>query len=123
MIHKMAEAMEKIDRAMVREWIEDLVLWKIFQGFDVQRVILKKLAEELDASYQLGDSEDESKGIDGYLHGEPVSIKPVQLQGEAPPTRGYQRPHSLLRGIRLQQGPPSLHRGTIRDVPRTLIPL
>lgn len=80
MIHKMAEAMDKIDRGMVREWIEDLVLWKTFQGFDVQRVVLRKLADRIGVSYELGGPEDESKGIDGYLGDQPVSIKPATYQ-------------------------------------------
>ena len=76
MLKNMKEAMEKIDRDMVRDYVEDLVLYKTYQGFDMQELVLQKLSEKFDMDYEMGDAEDESRGIDGYLGGNPISIKP-----------------------------------------------
>lgn len=76
MIKKMRKAMKKIDEEMVREWVEDLVIDKTAEGLIIQEFILKSLAEKKGVDYRLAKPEEESKGIDGYLGGEPVSVKP-----------------------------------------------
>lgn len=77
MVQQYQEAGAKIDRDMVEEWVRDLVLTKTFIGLMTQKAVLEILAER----YKLGDvraarPEDESKGIDGYLGEQPVSVKP-----------------------------------------------
>lgn len=77
MVVKMREAAEEIDREMVHRWVRDLVLYKTYTGLGRnEEAILKALSEEYDLPYELGDAADESKGIDGYLGGKPVSVKP-----------------------------------------------
>jgi hypothetical protein len=77
MVVKMREATEEIDREMVSRWVKDLVLYKTYTGLGRnEEAILKKLSEEYGISYGLGTAEDESKGIDGYLGDQPVSVKP-----------------------------------------------
>lgn len=77
MVVKMREAAEEIDREMVNRWVEDLVLYKTYTGLGRnEEAILKKLSEEYGLPYELGTAEDESKGIDGYLGDQPVSVKP-----------------------------------------------
>jgi hypothetical protein len=83
MVQNMSEAMGQIDRDMVQEWIEDLVLYKTYLGFDTQEAIFRKLADEYDAEYSQATIEDESQGIDGYLDGQPVSIKPETYKQKA----------------------------------------
>lgn len=80
MIQQMREAMNQIDRPMVNRWIRDLVLYKTYLGFDTQEVIFHKLAGEYHREYTRAEADDESKGIDGYLDGQPVSVKPVTYQ-------------------------------------------
>lgn len=66
-----------IDKEIVRNWIEELVIVKTFAGLKFQEAILKKVAEHLDKTYSLSTPEEESKGIDGYIGELPISIKPV----------------------------------------------
>ena len=80
MIQNMSEAMDQIDENMVQEWIEDLVLYKTYQGFDIQEVIFERLAEEYKAEYRASTPEEESKGIDGYIGKQSISIKPITYQ-------------------------------------------
>lgn len=84
MVVKMREAAEEIDREMVNRWVKDLILYKTYTGLGRnEEAILKKLSEEYDLPYQLGTAEDESKGIDGYLGGQPVSVKPITYKQKA----------------------------------------
>lgn len=81
MVVKMREAAMEIDREMVREFIEDLVLYKTYSGLGRnEEAILKKISEEYNIGYKLGTAADESKGIDGYLDDQPVSVKPITYQ-------------------------------------------
>jgi hypothetical protein len=76
MVEEFRQTIGKIDKKMVRNWVEDLVITKTFVGFRFQEAILKKVAEMLNGQYRLATPEDEAKGIDGYINGIPVSIKP-----------------------------------------------
>lgn len=76
MVDNLREAINLIDEDMVKEWVEDLVLVKTATGFIIQELILKKLSEVENCDYRLATPDDESQGIDGYLGGQPVSIKP-----------------------------------------------
>lgn len=84
MVVKMREAAEEIDRKMVNRWVKDLVLYKTYTGLGRnEEAILKKLSEEYNLTYKLGTAEDESKGIDGYLGSQAVSIKPITYKQKA----------------------------------------
>ena len=76
MINSFKESIQKIDRALVKQWIEELVVVKTFAGLKFQEAILKKIAEKLKTQYKLAKPSEESKGIDGYIGKTPVSIKP-----------------------------------------------
>lgn len=76
MIEKLKEAIKLIDRPMVRSWVEDLLLEKTFIGLRFQEAILKKVAKIKNTTYRLSKSEEESRGIDGFVGKIPVSIKP-----------------------------------------------
>lgn len=77
MVVAMRDAAQEIDREMVNRWVRDLVLYKTYTGLGrIEEAVLKALSEEYDLPYELGDAADESRGIDGYLGGQPVSIKP-----------------------------------------------
>ncbi|MEK7680037.1 MAG: MjaI family restriction endonuclease [Deltaproteobacteria bacterium] len=76
MIENFKDALSKIDKEMVSKWVEDLVIIKTFVGLRFQEAILKKGAEIKGTTYRTALPEDESKGIDGYIGGVPVSIKP-----------------------------------------------
>jgi len=81
MVVKMREASEQIDKEMVHRWVEDLVLYKTYTGLGRnEEAIFEKLAERYDLEYTRSTPDEESKGIDGYLGEQPVSIKPHTYQ-------------------------------------------
>lgn len=76
MVQKLKEAIILIDKEMVNKWAKDLILTKTFVGLSFQESILKKIARLKNTSYRLATPEEESTGVDGYVGGKPVSIKP-----------------------------------------------
>lgn len=75
-VQNLREAIQLIDREMVEQWVEDLVIYKTFNGLYVQKAILASLAERKETTYRLATPEEESVGIDGYVGDVPYSIKP-----------------------------------------------
>ena len=76
MIENLKMALLKIDRTLVKLWVEDLVFVKTFAGLKVQEAILGKLAEIKGCNYHLAEPYEESQGIDGFVGEEAYSIKP-----------------------------------------------
>lgn len=74
--------LKAIDPALVKAWVEDLVLVQTFVGLAVQRAMLKELATYTKRKYRLASPEEESKGIDGFIGDTPVSIKPATYKVE-----------------------------------------
>jgi hypothetical protein len=81
-LREFENVMGKIDENVVRDWVEDLVLVKTFIGLRFQEAILKRVAASLGKEYRLATPEEESEGIDGFIGGEPVSIKPSTYRVE-----------------------------------------
>lgn len=77
MVEQFKEAILNIDKEMVRNWVEELVIVKTFSGLKFQEAILKKLAIHFNQPYRLAVPEEESKGIDGFIGETPISIKPI----------------------------------------------
>ncbi|MDD3771558.1 MAG: MjaI family restriction endonuclease [Weeksellaceae bacterium] len=77
MVTLFKEAILKIDKETVREWIEELVIVKTFSGLKFQEAILKKISLHFKKSYRLAKPDEESKGIDGFIGDKPISIKPM----------------------------------------------
>ena len=75
-IKNLQEAIKLVDEDLVRNWVEDLVINKTFNGLYVQKAILASLAERLNTSYRLASPDEESQGIDGYVGNTPYSVKP-----------------------------------------------
>ena len=75
-VENLKDAIKLIDKAMVREWVEDLVITKTYNGLYVQEAILSKLAQKLDKNYRLATPAEESQGIDGYVGNVAYSVKP-----------------------------------------------
>lgn len=59
----------------IRKWVENLTYEKTYSGLSAQEQILSEIATDLGKNYQLGDANDEKKGIDGYVNGKPLQIK------------------------------------------------
>lgn len=80
MVKNFDNAIQKIDRNLVKSWVEDLVLVKTFAGLRFQEAILKKLSKIKGCEYRLADPFEESKGIDGFVGEEAYSIKPTTYE-------------------------------------------
>ena len=77
MVTLFKDAILKIDKETVREWIEELVVVKTFSGLKFQEAILKKISLHFKKPYRLAKPDEESKGIDGFIGDKPISIKPM----------------------------------------------
>lgn len=75
-VENLKEAIKLIDKEMVRQWVEDLVITKTYTGLYVQKAILAKAAEMNGTGYRLARPEEESLGIDGYVGDVAYSVKP-----------------------------------------------
>lgn len=76
MVKAFQENIGKIDRDVVRQWVEELVVVKTFAGLKFQEAILKAVAAKYQKEYRLATPAEESKGIDGVIGEVSVSIKP-----------------------------------------------
>ncbi len=75
-VQNLKEAIVLINEEMVRNWVEDLVITKTYNGLYFQQAILEKLSAISGLPYRLANAEEESKGIDGYVGETAYSIKP-----------------------------------------------
>jgi len=76
MIENFQKVMTKIDEKLIEAWVKDLVIVKTFIGLRFQKAILKAVADKEGKNFRLANPSDESKGIDGCIGKEPISIKP-----------------------------------------------
>jgi hypothetical protein len=77
MVKLFQESIQKIDRDIVHQWVEELVIIKTFAGLKFQEAILKAVASKYGLNYRLATPTEESKGIDGVIGEVAVSIKPI----------------------------------------------
>lgn len=82
-LQEFKDSLNQIDQKIVEQWVRDLVIVKTFAGLRFQEAILKKGAELKGTNYRLAGSDEESKGIDGYIAEIPVSIKPYTYEVKA----------------------------------------
>ncbi len=90
LLKKYRDALTKVDKDMVREWVEDLVFKKSYQGILYQEVCIKKTAEHFGQTWRLARPAEESQGINGFIHTVPVQVKRSQgsyhvLMDQLPP--------------------------------------
>ena len=76
MVENFRQVLPQLDAQMVEKWVKDLVVVKTFVGLKFQEAILKHVAEHLGMDCRTADPNEESKGIDGFIGNNPVSIKP-----------------------------------------------
>jgi len=76
-VKKMAQAMEKLDRDMVRKWVLESVLKKAYAGSRIQEVVLKKVAGIRKEPYRLPEKAEQDLGIDGFIGDRAFRIRPV----------------------------------------------
>ena len=73
-VQRIRENLNSLNHDDVKNWTKDLVIDKTFAGLQIQLDILEMVSET--GEFRLSTPDEESKGIDGYVDGEPVSIKP-----------------------------------------------
>ena len=76
MVGNLKTAIALIDDNMIKTWVEDLVIAKSFTGLHFQQAILSRVAKMKRTTFRIARPDEESKGIDGYIGQEKVSIKP-----------------------------------------------
>jgi len=79
-IRKMKKAYSQINDNLINDWLEDLIYKKTFIGLKIEKLIMTELSMKFNVKYTPTNQKGESKGIDGYLNGNPVSIKPASYQ-------------------------------------------
>lgn len=77
MVEELKKSIVLIDKKMIREWVEELVVVKTYAGLKFQEAILKKVSAGLQVEYRLATPEEEVQGIDGMIGSRFVSIKPI----------------------------------------------
>ena len=74
-MQELIENLKKLTKEDVRQWTEDLIIDKTFNGLlEKQQKVLEMVSKT--GEYRLATPEEEAKGIDGVVDGEFVSIKP-----------------------------------------------
>lgn len=79
---KISEAMSLIDRDMIEQWVKDLIYAKTFCGLRVQNAIISFIAAKFAKQYRFANTKEEAEGIDGFIGGMPVQIKPTSYKYE-----------------------------------------
>lgn len=80
---EMRDAVQLIDREMIRAWVEDLVYNKTYCGLRFQSAIIAFLAARVGKEYRLANVEEEAKGIDGFIGTTPIQIKSITYRLES----------------------------------------
>ena len=73
-VKRIRENLNSLNHDDVKNWTKDLIIDKTFSGLQLQLDILEMVSET--GEFRLSTPDEESQGIDGYVDGEPVSIKP-----------------------------------------------
>lgn len=73
-VQRIKENLNSLTKEDVYLWTKDLIIDKTFSGLQLQLDILEMMCDN--GNYRLASIEEESKGIDGFINEEPVSIKP-----------------------------------------------
>ena len=76
MVGNIKTSIELINEDMIKTWVEDLVIAKSFSGIHFQQAILSRVAKMKGTTFRMALPEEESKGVDGYVGENQVSIKP-----------------------------------------------
>jgi len=95
-VEKLRQAIQAIDRNMIRNWVKDLVLIKTVEGLLIERAVLDYLSEVHGVAYTAAAPAEESKGIDGYLGDVPVSVKPHTYESKTSVKQQTLRGHLIL---------------------------
>ncbi len=108
MVTNLRTAIALIDDDMIKMWVEDLVIAKSFTGLHFQQAILSRIAKMKRTTFRIARPDEESKGIDGYIGQEKVSIKPETYKSKLGLPESIRIPiiyyEKLKDGVRVDAG-------------------
>ena len=108
MVGNLRAAIVLIDDNMIKTWVEDLVIAKSFTGLHFQQAILSRVAKMKRTTFRIARPDEESKGIDGYIGQEKVSIKPETYKSKIGLPESIRIPiiyyEKLKDGVRVDAG-------------------
>jgi hypothetical protein len=108
MVGNLRAAIALIDDNMIKTWVEDLVIAKSFTGLHFQQAILSRVAKMKRTTFRIARPDEESKGIDGYIGQEKVSIKPETYKSKLGLPESIRIPiiyyEKLKEGVRVDAG-------------------
>ncbi len=108
MVSNLRNAITLIDDNMIKAWVEDLVIAKSFTGLHFQQAILSRVAKMRRTTFRIARPDEESKGIDGYIGQEKVSIKPETYKSKLGLPESIRIPiiyyEKLKDGVRVDAG-------------------
>jgi len=108
MVGNLRAAIVLIDDNMIKTWVEDLVIAKSFTGLHFQQAILSRVAKMKRTTFRIARPDEESKGIDGYIGQEKVSIKPETYKSKLGLPESIRIPiiyyEKLKDGVRVDAG-------------------
>ena len=108
MVGNIRDAIALIDENMIRAWVEDLVIAKSFTGIRFQGAILSRVAKMKRTTFRIAQPDEESKGVDGYIGQEKVSIKPETYKSKLGLPESIRIPiiyyEKLKDGVRVDAG-------------------
>ena len=81
-LEQFRNVISEMDPSTVRRWVTELILEKTYVGLHTEQAILTEAANTLRQPYRASSAEDESKGIDGYIGDQPVSVKPTSRKND-----------------------------------------
>lgn len=79
----MKNAFNVITKEMIENWVKDLVFSKTYCGLKFQTAIISAIASQLNKAWREATPEEEAQGIDGFIGGKPLQVKPATYKMEA----------------------------------------
>lgn len=79
---EMRRELAKVKKDDIKNWEEDLIIYKTYAGLMIQDAIIKTIAKDLGVESRLGTPDEEGRGIDGYINDIPVQIKSITYRNE-----------------------------------------
>jgi|SRR3989344_1727157 len=67
---------KKINKKLVRNWVEDLVIDKSYWGIKIQEAVINKLRKLTRKKCRIATKKEERGGYDGFIGIKPIQIKP-----------------------------------------------
>lgn len=84
-IEMLRNALELVDKELVRHWVEEAVLKRTYATWRIQETILRNIAKLQGKPFRQPDDHESEAGIDGFIDERPFSVRPVSHYFKGPP--------------------------------------